>query len=151
MHMFISSSISGSGTLQAALANAVLLLWNALPAFTGIRQTVGATGICVYLYLWVFCGGSLEQTSIIVNYLQPWAETPSGRLQGGGEQQYVSYTGVHMVLSSQTGAEMRMAAPSSTFSTSLSPPSESSSSLRSASTAGNHLPCHSLFCLWRRK
>ena len=49
-----SSSISGSGTLQAALANAVLLLWNALPAFTGIRQTVGATGICVFLYLWVF-------------------------------------------------------------------------------------------------
>ena len=93
-----SSSISGSGTLQAALANAVLLLWNALPAFTGIRQTVGATGICVYLY---FCGGSLDQTSIIVNYLQPWAETPSGRLQGGGEQQYVSYTGVHMVLSSR--------------------------------------------------
>ena len=90
MHI-VHKFTSGSGTLQAALANAVLLLWNALPAFTGIRQTVGATGFCVYLYWLYFCGGSLEQTSIIVNYLQPWAETPSGRLQGGGEQQYVSY------------------------------------------------------------
>ena len=53
MHI-VHKFTSGSGTLQAALANAVLLLWNALPAFTGIRQTVGATGICVYLYLWVF-------------------------------------------------------------------------------------------------